>query len=195
MDHKPASYPDHAKVVFEWYRFNIYERKKIESDDKEYIYHGIHRKDSVSIFATQWDRILLPKFIWSYKWDYIGVFGWIIDIWWDDYMQVAQQELLEEAGMQSNDRSLYNTYQYHGTKWHVHFLIAKNCHTIAPQTLAWAEWNVEILKVSFDTFLTMAINNEIKWIPYCLVDLCKAYYDPIIKEKLRKQLFDIPSIS
>lgn len=187
---KPSSYPDDAQVVFEWYRFNVYERKKIESDDKEYTYHNIHRKESVSIFATQWESILLPKFTGSYQGDYIGVFWWIIDQRWDDYMKIAEEELLEEAGMKSNQRSLYKTYQYHWVKWQVHFVIAKNCKTITSQSLSGAEGAVEILKVTLDEFLTMAINDQIKWIPDCLVDLCKIYYDPLLKENFRNLLFN-----
>lgn len=187
---RPSLYPDNAQVVFEWYRFNVYERKRVESDNKNYTYHRIHRKDSVSVITTQGEYILLPKFIWSYKWDYIGVFWWIIDQRWDDYMKIAQEELLEEGGMESKERSHWKSFQYHGFEWQVHFVIAKNCKIITSQSLSGAEGNVEIISVSFDEFLTMAINREIRWIPYCLVDLCKIYYDPLLKEKFRKRLFD-----
>lgn len=187
---KPSSYPNDAQVVFEWYRFNVYERKKTESDNNHYTYHRIHRKDSVSIIATQWNQILLPRFTWSYKWDYLGIFGWIVDERDGDFQQKAQEELLEEAGMESKERSHWKSFQYHGFEWQVHFMIAKNCQITSPQNLAPAEWTVEIVTISFDDFLTMAINNQIKWIPYCLVELCKIYYDPIVREDFRKRLFD-----
>lgn len=187
---KPSAYPNDAQVVFEWYRCNVYERKRIESDNKNYTYHRIHRKDSVSIIATQWNQILLPCFTWSYKWDYLGIFGGIVDERDGDYQQKAQEELLEEAGMESKERSHWQSFQYHGFEWQVHFMIAKNCKTTTLQSLSGAEGNVEIISVSLDEFLTMTINSQIKGIPYCLVDLCKIYYDPLLKENFRNLLFN-----
>lgn len=104
-------------------------------------------------------------------------------------MQKAKEELLEEAGMVSNKRSLYKSYNYNWFDWKAHFVIAKDCTIAQDQNLAGSEGKVEIIAVTLDKFLDMIDNEEIRGIPYCKYDMCKIRYDKKLRKEFENLIF------
>jgi ADP-ribose pyrophosphatase YjhB (NUDIX family) len=151
--------PDHATRVFKGKIFDVYQWEEEMYDGTKGIWERIKRPATVQILPVAGDKIYLsyeeqPRIPLGHH-----LFGGRVEEE-EDPLVAAKRELLEEAGMESNDWELIKEYNDHGSfDWPVYVYVARNCQKVAEQKLDAGE-RIEIQEYDFDEFLRIGASEE-----------------------------------
>lgn len=148
--------------VFSGILFDIYQREQEQFDGSIKTFEMADRINSALVIPTIRDQILVayqtqPSKDYRYYW----LIGGMVPRWVEESHQ-AQEELLEETGMTSDNRELRKIHTA-STKLdrQTHIYIARDCYQIAEQHLDPGWEKIEIKAVSFDEFVELICSEKL----------------------------------
>lgn len=179
--------PPQAKLVFRGKIFKVYQWEQKMYDGTTEIFEALKRPGTVQVLATRENKILMSyeeQPLKSRGYNFLG--GRVEE--GEDPLEAAKRELLEEAGVTSDQWSLYKIYKAYGkTEWSTYFYIAKNCEKVAPQKLDGGE-KIEIQEVNFKEFLTI-VSDESFWNITIANDILRMRLDAKKLEQFKQKIF------
>lgn len=131
-------------------------------DGTTQMFEMLKRPDTVQVIPVIGDKIMIadeqqP----GGAWNGLGLFGGRVDEG-EEPLAAAKRELLEEAGLESDDWDLYKSYDPHRKfEWQVHYYIARNCKKVAEPSPDAGE-KIEIKPVSFDEFVAAVTGPDLR---------------------------------
>lgn len=179
--------PEKAKRVFKGEIFEVYQWEQEMFDGTTAIFEALKRPDTIQIIPTQRGKILLsheeqPNKPRSYT--FLG--GRQEE--GEEPLTVAKRELLEEAGLESNDWELLKTYESEGKiQWNTHFFVARNCQKVSEPRLDAGE-KIDVFSTSWEEFLEI-IDRDDFWGKNIAHDIHMMTHDEKKIEAFRKNLF------
>lgn len=151
--------PLNAKKVFTGEIFNVYQWEQKMYDGSTATFERVSRPNTVQVLATQDNNILVTHEEQPDKGPFFSLCGGRVDEG-EDTLAAAKRELLEEAGMVSEDWELYVQHKpTHKIEWYVYYYVAKNCKKVAEQTLDAGE-KITVESVTFDEFYTLMTSDK-----------------------------------
>jgi ADP-ribose pyrophosphatase len=146
--------PKRAKRVFQGEIFDTYQWKQKMFDGSMETFEMVKRPDTAEVIATQKGKVLISRESQPHYGKRLGFLGGRVDPG-ETPVQAAKRELLEEAGMISNNWELYKIYEPHGKlDWSMHYYVARDCRKVAESRLEAGE-KINIAKVSFKQFIKL----------------------------------------
>jgi ADP-ribose pyrophosphatase len=178
--------PSSAQRVFKGLIFDVYHWKQKMFDGSEEIFEGLKRPSTIQIIPIFNKKLLLSFEEQPMKPRTYTFFGGRQEKG-EDPLVTAKRELLEEAGLESDDWELIKTYEFEGKiEWHTYFYVARNCRKVAEQKLDIGE-KIQIKSVDFDKFLKIATSENF-WSSQISSDLYRMMHEPekikVFKKKL-----------
>lgn len=148
--------PKNAKLVFKGIMFDVYHWQQKMFDGSYATYEAIRRQDTVVIIPTVGDKILTtietqPNIPWT-----VGLIAGKLERG-EKPLNSAKRELLEEAGLKSNDWELLNVHDATNSRkldWNIYTYVARDCKKVAGQRLEPGE-KIKIRLVDMDTFFSL----------------------------------------
>jgi len=152
--------PPHATRVFEGIMLDVYHWKQEMFDGTTAIFEKIKRVDTINILPiTKDNKIIITHQEQPGMEPFIGSVGGRIDKG-EEPLDAAKRELLEEAGMVSDNWKLWMSVQPSNVMdWVIYTFIAKDCRVIQPQNLDSGE-KIKLLMVSFDEYLKIILDEK-----------------------------------
>lgn len=178
--------PEKAKRVFKGEIFEVYQWEQKMFDGTTSTFEMVKRPDTVQIIATKGDKIFMAQEEQpAHKREY-GLLGGRVDEG-EDPVACAKRELLEEAGMASDDWELFKVYEpVVKMQWQVYFYIARNCEKTSEPKLDSGE-RIEVREVTFEEFI-QKMSYEY-WGGETTADILRLQLDPEKLEEFKKKLF------
>lgn len=179
--------PENAKRVFKGVIFDVYQWDQKMFDGSTETFEMIKRPDTIQILATKGDKIVLTEQEQPAKPPFSAFLGGRGEEG-EEPLKTAKRELLEEAGLESDDWELYKTYEpYSKFDWTICLFIARNCKKVAEQHLDPGE-RIKLVELNFEEFLDK-IENEHFWGQEIANDIYRMKHDTEKLEEFRKKLF------
>ncbi len=151
--------PEHAKCVFKGQIFDVYQWEQKMFDGSTAIFERIRRPDSALVIAMQGEMVFYAKQEQPHTSEYSSLIGGRVDEG-EDTLEAVKRELLEEAGMASDDWSLLSETSFPGKiDWDMYIYVARDCKKIAEPKLDAGE-KIEICSCHIDKFLTEVITGD-----------------------------------
>lgn len=157
--------PNHAQQVRWWNLFRVYTRQQKMFDDSYQTFESVVQEDAVLMIVVHEGKIVVANELQPHFDDYK-----VRLLWWrlprdQDPLQHAQVELLEEAGMVSDQ---FELLWKHEMQWNLkrnrYYYIVKHPRIVAQQTLdAWWE-TLELLTIPFDEFIDYVLHEWVWWL-------------------------------
>lgn len=146
-------FPDNAKLVFKGELFDTYQWEQKLYDGQVAIFEGVKRPDTAVVLAEMDGEIC---YTWQHQPQkekpYYALLGGRIEEG-EDPIAGAKREMLEEAGLASDDWELLLAYDPVGKMvWTVYLYIARNCRKVAEPRLDGGE-KIEFRTATFDEFV------------------------------------------
>ncbi len=180
--------PDKAKRVFKGQIFDTYQWKQKLYDGTNATFEALKRPDTILIIPTANNLVFLSHEEQPGRPPAYTLLGGRQEEG-EDPLVTAKRELLEEAGLESDDWELYKTYNSEGKiDWTLYFFIARSCRKVAEPALDAGE-KIDVKEVSFDEFLQIVSSEEF-WGQNISNDILRMRLDPERLEKFRKKLFN-----
>jgi 8-oxo-dGTP pyrophosphatase MutT (NUDIX family) len=179
--------PPQAKKVFKGVIFDVYQWEQEMFDGSKTIFERLKRPYTAEVIPVYNGKILIALQEQSAHLLGYSLFGGRVDEG-ENELSAAKRELLEEAGLASEDWELFETYDT-GSKidWKVYYYIARNCKKIAEQKLDAGE-KIEIKAVTFAEFINIVASGETH--DHQLVaDILRMKLEPSKLEEFKKKLF------
>ncbi len=183
--------PSQAKRVFKGKIFDVYQWEQQMFDGSHETFEMLKRPDTVQIIATGDEKIFIAKEQQPNRTEpYLTLFGGRVDDG-EEPLAAAKRELLEEAGMTTNDWELWCTKEPASKiEWTVYTFIARGCKQTHAQCLDAGE-KITLHEVNLDEFVTNAThpsfrNLGITW------ELLRLQLEPKKLEEFKKKLFISP---
>ncbi|HLL60943.1 MAG TPA: NUDIX hydrolase, partial [Candidatus Nitrosocosmicus sp.] len=168
--------PDHAKQVFKGIIFDVYQWEQEMFDGSTHTFEGLKRPNTVLVIPTVENKIIITKQEQPDKPQYYSLLGGRQD-GDEEPLQTAKRELMEEAGMASNDWELYKVYDnFSKFDWQLYLYIARNCEKTADQKLDPGE-KIELVGLSFEDFIELHTSEDF-WGGEITVDILKMRLNP-----------------
>lgn len=153
--------PKQAKKVFTGVIFDVYQWEQELFDGSVETFEGLKRPNTLQVIATQGDKILLADENQPVKGKFISLYGGRQDEG-EEPLAGCQRELLEEAGLASDDWELYLvTDVTFKIEWDSYIYIARDCKKVAEPKPEPAE-DIKIMRVSFDEFLEIVEDDKFR---------------------------------
>lgn len=148
--------PKHAEKKFEGIIFDVYHWEQKMFNGSTATFEMLSRPDTVSVIAEQHGTLLLAHERQPRKEKYWGLLGGRVDPG-EEPVQAAKRELMEEAGMESDDWKLLMTVDPIGKiDWTVYIYIARGCKKVAAPHLDGGE-DIDIHAHTFEEFIDRLI--------------------------------------
>jgi ADP-ribose pyrophosphatase len=154
--------PNSARKVFNWKTFDVYQWEQEMFDWTKKIFEKLKRNDSVDIIAIDEGNniyILEEEHPWR------PTFFWLI--WgtcedWENPIETAKRELLEETWLESNDWEIFWVYTRSSRiDQKSNIFIARRCIKIKGQNLdSWEK--IKVKKVNWEEFLSIVANPKFR---------------------------------
>lgn len=182
------SIPEHAELVFSWVRAKVYQWDQEMYDGTTARFERIRFMDGAfTIPVLENGNILLTLQEQPARKPFFSLPGWALDKEWENPIEWAKRELLEETGCTSDDWHHWMdfTWTVH-TATYVYYYIARNCRSI--QDVAPDGWEkIELIEVNFDQFLELAsdIRFQHHW------NLLPYMYEARLSQKKYNELYEI----
>lgn len=154
--------PRKAKLVFKGKIFSVYQWPQKLYDGSTAIFEMLKRLYTVQVIPTIGDKILISKQIQpQHKKYFYSLFGGRID-GKETPLQAAKRELLEEAGLISNDWELFDTNQpLQKMDWTIYTYIARNCKKTKNKNPDAGE-KIKTIALTFKQFTDLIFNNDFR---------------------------------
>ncbi len=183
--------PDNAKRVFKGVIFEIYQWEQKMYDGSTTIFESIKRPGTILVLPTQDNKILISEEEQPGKPPFVTLLGGRQEEN-EDPLEGAKRELLEEAGLTSDDWELYKIYEpLTKFDWQVYLYIARNCQKVAEPNLDGGE-KIQVKAVTFEQFLEQ-IQQDDFWGGEISLDILKMILKPEKLAEFKQKLFSPPS--
>ncbi|PIZ95452.1 MAG: hypothetical protein COX81_00845 [Candidatus Magasanikbacteria bacterium CG_4_10_14_0_2_um_filter_37_12] len=144
--------PKNAKLVFKGNVFDTYQWEQKLYDGSTDTFEMLKRPNTVDVIATSDKQVFIAKQEQPIKGKFFSLLGGRQDEG-ESSLETAKRELLEEAGLESNDWELWQVFEpYTKIEWEVFIYIAKNCQKVSAQNTDAGE-KIEVLELSFEQFV------------------------------------------
>ena len=173
---KPASkqpIPEHAKCVFEVKIFSVYQWEQEMFDGSTEIFEKLRRPDTVGIVPITPDGKVVVSFQEQPGLEpFCGLLGGRVDPG-ETFLEAAERELLEEAGMQAEVLEPWIVFQpVEKIDWAISIFIARGCQKAQAPNLDAGE-KITIKTIEFEEFLAMAVREDFRDVEVTL-HVCRA---------------------
>ncbi len=184
-----AKIPDNAKRVFKGVIFDVYQWEQELYDGSKATFEAIKRAGTIQVIPIVGDKIQLSYEEQPTKKPTLTFLGGRQEEG-EDPLVGAKRELLEEAGLESDDWELYDTYGSRGKiDWNTFLFIARNCRKVSGQNLDAGE-RIEVRSFSFDEFIEQAIAEDF-WGPQPVtIEFLRMKQDPQKLLEFKRKLFN-----
>ncbi len=180
--------PKQAKQVFTGQIFDVYQWEQEQFDGSTATFEMLKRPNTVQIIATAGETIYVTHEEQPSKGAFRSLIGGRQDVPGESILDCAKRELLEEAGMVSDDWELLRIVSpYTKMDWEIHIFIARGVKKIKEQSLDAGE-KIEILTVSFDEFCDLVFSEEFWGCEFAYWLLQMKHVKPKEFEAFRKRL-------
>ncbi len=151
--------PQQAKRVFQGIIFDVYQWQQKMFDGSEATFEMLKRPNTVQVIAARGESILIGEEEQPNYAKCLTLFGGRVEAG-ETELNAAKRELLEEAGLASEDWMLYRMDEpVLKLDWQIHTFIARDCRTVADQQLDSGE-RISIKEVSFDAFIDIVCSER-----------------------------------
>jgi 8-oxo-dGTP pyrophosphatase MutT (NUDIX family) len=151
--------PGHAKRVFKGIIFDVYQWEQKMFDGSTATFERLKRPGTVEVIPVIGDKILLAREQQPDTDELYTFFGGRQEEG-EEPLATAKRELLEEAGLASDDWQLIQTYEPVGKiDWTISVFVARNCRNVAAQKLDAGE-KIQIEEVGFDAFVDIVTRKD-----------------------------------
>ena len=180
--------PDQAKRVFKGKIFDVYQWEQEMFDGSTATFEMLQRPGTVEVIAIKDNLIWYADEEQPSKGKFLSFFGGRIEAG-EAPEAAAKRELLEEAGMASNDWELFLTKDSFGKIYWLNYLfIARNCTNHREQTLDSGE-KIRVVSCTFEEFIQKILNQEINTFPHVTIAIMNYQYrEPGKLEEFKKKL-------
>ena len=180
--------PPHAKKVFQGKIFAVYQWEQEMYDGTTATFEMLKRPGTIQIIPTTADgKLYLSHEEQPTKPRSYTLLGGRQEPN-EDPLLTAKRELLEEAGLQSDDWELYKTYESEGKiEWPTFLFIARHCKKVAVPKLDPGE-KIDVKEVMFDEFLKI-VSDEAFWGKIIANDILRMQLDKKKLEVFKRNLF------
>jgi len=179
--------PANAKLVFKGNIFDTYQWEQDLYDGSTDTFEMLKRPNTIQIIPTANHKVFISNESQPSKGKFFTLLGGRQEDG-EDPLETAKRELLEEAGMESDDWELWQvTEPYTKIEWEIYIYIAKNCRKTGQQNLDAGE-KIEILELSFDQFVEHVLDPK-----FCSREIVENFLrmklEPNKLEEFRKRIF------
>ena len=163
--------PNGAKKVFKGVIFDVYQWQQKMFDGTFETFEALKRPNTIEIIAISGEKILLSYQSQPNKTDFYSLLGGRGEEG-EEPLITAKREMLEEAGLESDDWELYKiTEPAHKIEWKIYTFIARNCRKVMDQKLDAGE-KIEVIERSFDEFVDLVLSDKY-WGNELVIDILK----------------------
>lgn len=146
-------------MVFEGVNYDAYHWEQEMFDGSVETYEALKRADTAQVITVQGDKIFIPLEEQPRLAPYFSLFGGRVHKG-EDPLDAAKRELLEEAGLASEDWELFKIYEPSSKiEWNHYIYIARDCKMIAEPKLDPGE-RIEIKELDFDEFVDILTSDN-----------------------------------
>ncbi|EKE27202.1 MAG: NUDIX hydrolase [uncultured bacterium (gcode 4)] len=177
--------PEHAKLVFKWKMFDTYQWEQEMFDWSTKTFEKLKKNNTIDIVAVSEDwYIYILEEEQPWRPPFYGLVWWTCEKW-EDTIDTAKRELLEETGLISNDWTLFKSYTKSSKiDYESVIYIAKNCKKIQEQNLDSGE-KITFKKVNWKEFVDIVADPKFRVQEFAL-DVLRHLY--LWKEKELKDI-------
>lgn len=178
--------PKEAKRVFKGVIFDVYQWQQKMFDSSYETFEALKRSNTIEIIATSGDKILLSHQSQPNKENFYSLLGGRGEEG-EEPLETAKRELLEEAGLVSDDWEFRAVYDpFYKIDWNIYSFIARNCKKVQDQELDPGE-KIEVIEKSFEEFLDIVLSDSY-WGNELVIDILKMKFNNRL-EQFKKKLF------
>lgn len=178
--------PPQAKKVFSGIIFDVYQWEQELFDGSKATFEMLKRPDTVQVIATHGDKILIGYERQPTKGPAHTLLGGRVDKG-EEPLAAAKRELLEEAGLASDDWELLGSVQpLNKLDWTVYTFIARECKKNAAPKLEAGE-DIQVREVDFDEFIDIVTGKNF-WGQELACEVLRMKMEGRLEE-LRKRVF------
>ena len=154
--------PKKSKKVFEGVVFDVYQWKQEMYDGSFEVFEKLVRPDTVQVIPVTTDkRIIVVEVMQPGKKTVIRVPSGRVDAG-EDIENAARRELIEETGYNAAKLVLWESFQpMSKVEWAIYTFIGKGCYKIGKPKKDKGEKIKKLLKISFDKFVDLVIDEKI----------------------------------
>lgn len=179
--------PSEAKLVFKGVIFDVYQWQQKMFDGSYATFEMLKRPNTIEIIATQGNKVLLSHQSQPTKLDFYSLFGGGAEEN-EEPLMTAKRELLEEAGLESDDWEFLKAYEpIHKIDWQIYLYAARNCKNVTDQKLDAGE-KIETIECTFDEFIDVVKSNKY-WGSELVLDILRMEQDGQKLEEFKKKIF------
>lgn len=152
--------PKQAKIVFKGKIFDVYQWPQKMYDGSVATFEMLKRPGAVRVIAIKGDKIILNQEKQPAGKKELGTFGGRVDEG-ETPLACAKRELLEEAGMKSDDWKLLSKEEFYPDKmdFTVYTFVARDCKKIQEPAKDPGE-KIKIIAVDFDKFIKITLDKN-----------------------------------
>ena len=144
--------PDDARIVYRGVIFTVYQWDQRMFDGTTAVFERATRPDSAQVIPVMDGKVLLARERQPDSGEFWGLFGGVVEEG-EDPLAAAKRELLEEAGLESDDwKHLFTAGMDDKLFWRIPYYVARDCRVAAEPRHENGE-RIEIVPVDFDRFL------------------------------------------
>jgi len=180
------SIPNNAKKVFAWITFDVYQWEQEMFDWSSKIFEKLKRNDTVDIIAiSQNNEIYILEEEQPLRKPFYWLVWWTCENW-EEPLETAKRELLEETWFKSDNWELFWTYKKSSRiDYKNNIFIARNCKKVQNQNLDSGE-KIKIHKVNWKQFLDIVADPKFRVSEFALEVFSDIYLwkENELKEKI-----------
>lgn len=183
-----AAIPDNAKRVFTGIIFDVYQWQQEVYDGSQVTFEAIKRPATVQILPIKDDHLLLSYEEQPSKPLTYTFLGGRPEPG-EEPLATAKRELLEEAGMTSDNWELIKTLPFANSKidWPTYLYLARDYTMLRKPNLDPGE-KIEVKEVDFEAFIEIVTSGQFYAHPDFIIDVLRMKLDPSKLEAFRKTL-------
>jgi 8-oxo-dGTP pyrophosphatase MutT (NUDIX family) len=179
--------PSHAKKVFQGKIFSVFQWEQEMYDGTTAMFEMLKRPGTIQIIPTVGDKILLSHEEQPTKPKSFTFLGGRQETD-EEPLVTAKRELLEEAGLESDDWELLKVYHNKGKiEWDIYLFAARNCKKVAEPNLDAGE-KIDVIEVTWEEFLEK-VSSENFWGQIIANDILRMRVDQQKLASFKKKLF------
>ncbi len=179
--------PPHAKKVFTGTIFDVYQWEQEMYDGRTKTFEALKRPATIQIIPVSGNKLYLSHEEQPSKSLCYTFLGGRQEKD-EEPLSVAKRELLEEAGMESDNWELFKTYHFDGKiEWDIYLFIARNAKKVQEASLDGGE-KIEVVELTFDQFLEKVDSPDF-WGKMISDDIFRIRHDPQKFTEFKEKLF------
>lgn len=179
--------PSQAKKVFQGKIFSVHQWEQKMYDNSTATFEMLKRPGTIQIIPTTDEIVYISHEEQPTKPRTYTLLGGRMEPD-EEPLVTAKRELLEEAGLESDDWELIKIYEYIGKiEWPMYLYAARNCRKVSEQKLDPGE-KIEVKQVSFAEFVNI-VSAEDFWNPIFANDMLRMQLNKEKLEEFKKRLF------